>query len=309
VPEPRLIKRFVSGWSLSGGDQTAARLNYADRSQAVTTGASRGLLGARGIGPSATYNPACRHYRVRAPRSAGDRYPRTRCLYTVPGSLGDRRDGLLPNRTPQPPLAIARYGSLDVPLTVWTVKDAADLVDGLLAELASTGRIIAVDLSGWQAIPRAGRRTHVYYRRRATTARALAGLTEAEQRRTTIEAACESTLAVKLREHQAGMIVASAWLLRCPGALEATIDALKPGGVLVLAGRSEQDAVDIATLTDVTFLPLSFTAYLVAATPAVFDTASDTAPESATGAAVTVPASHWGIGVWRRTSEDGGAHG
>ncbi|MCC3762634.1 hypothetical protein K3N28_06060 [Glycomyces sp. TRM65418] len=213
----------------------------------------------------------------------------------------------MPNRIHQPPLAIARYGSLDVPLTVWTVKDAADLVDGLLDELTPTGRIIAVDLQGWQAIPRAGRRAHVYYRRRAIVTRTLAGLTADQQRRTAIEAACESTLAVKLREHQAGMIIASAWLLRCPGALEKTAEALRPGGMLVLAGRSEQDAVDIATLTDVRFLPLSFTAYLVAAAAAVFDTAASTPPEAVSGAGTT-PASHWGIGIWRKTDEGGRAH-
>lgn len=206
----------------------------------------------------------------------------------------------------KPPLATARYGSLDVPLTVWTVKDAADLAAGLLTELAPTGRIVAVDLPGWQAIPRAGRRAHVYYRRRTTAARTFAGLTAAHQRRTTIEAACESSLAVKLREHQGGMVIASAWLLRCPGALKATVAVLKPGGVLVIAGRSEQDAVDIATLTDTRVLPLTFTAYLVAATPAVFDDAAATPPESLGGE--TTPASHWGIGIWHRPDQGGGAH-
>lgn len=214
----------------------------------------------------------------------------------------------MPNRITQPPLATARYGSLDVPLTVWTVKDAPDLVDGLLVELAPTGRIIAVDLPGWQAIPALGRRAHVYYRRRATAARTLAGLTADQQRRTAVEAACESTLAVKLREHRAGMIIASAWLLRCPGALEAVGASLKPGGILVIAGRSEQDAVDIATLTDTRFLPLTFAAYLVAATPAVLDTAVTTSPETANGTETT-PASHWGIGVWRQSDEGGDAHG
>jgi len=207
----------------------------------------------------------------------------------------------------KPPLATTRYGSLDVPLTVWTVKDAADLVDGLLTELAPTGRIITVDLPGWQAVPRAGRRAHVYYRRRATAARALAVLTDAEQRRTTIEAICESTLAVKLREHRAGMIIASAWLLRCPGALEAVGAALNPGGMLVIAGRSEQDAVDIATLTDTRFLPLAFAAYLVAASPAVFDTAVTTPSETASRQETT-PALHWGIGVWHQNNLGGGAH-
>ena len=207
----------------------------------------------------------------------------------------------------KPSLATARYGSLDVPLTVWTVGGAADLVDGFLTELAPTGRIIAVDLPGWQAIPASGRRAHVYYRRRATAARTLAGLTAAQQRRTAIEAACETTLAVKLREHQAGMIAASAWLLRCPGALEAVCAALGPGGTLVIVGRSEQDAVDIATLTDTRFLPLAFAAYLVAAAPAVLDAAVTTPPETASGAA-TIPASHWGIGVWRRCDLGGGAH-
>ncbi|MCD0444247.1 hypothetical protein LO763_11505 [Glycomyces sp. A-F 0318] len=190
---------------------------------------------------------------------------------------------------------------------MWTVGDAADLVDGLLEELAPTGRIIAVDLPGWQAIPRAGRRAHVYYRHRTTATRTLARLTEVEQRRTAIEAACESSLAVKLREHRAGMIAASAWLLRCPGALEATIEALRPGGMLVLAGRNEQDAVDIATLTDIRFLPLSFTAYLVAAAPAVFDAAATASPGTGADGATT-PASHWGIGVWLRTAEGGSAH-
>ncbi|MEU5874728.1 hypothetical protein AB0A73_24595 [Glycomyces sp. NPDC047369] len=208
----------------------------------------------------------------------------------------------------QPPMAVARVGSLDVPLTVWTVRDAVDLVDGLLDELAPMGMVITVDLPGWEAAPIAGRRTHVLYRRRATATRALGNVPAFGQRRTSMEAVCESTLAAKLHQYQAGMVAASAWLLHCPGALEAAIGALKPGGLLLLVGRSEQDAVDIATLTDVTFLPLSFTAYLVAAAPPVFDAAVKTSPEAG-GGDPTTPGSHWGVGVWRRTEVAGGARG
>ncbi|MEU6858544.1 hypothetical protein AB0B28_06700 [Glycomyces sp. NPDC046736] len=195
-----------------------------------------------------------------------------------------------------------------MPLTVWTVADAADLVDGLLAELAPTGRIIAVDLPGWQAIPAAGRRAHVYTRRRGTATRTFAGLTGVEQRCITIETACESTLAVKLGEHRTGMIAASAWLLRCPGALEATVAALKPGGVLVIVGHTERDAIDIATLTDTHILPLDFTAYLVATTRNTFD-AAVAIPAGTEVDAATTPASHWGVGVWRQTEKGGGARG
>lgn len=209
------------------------------------------------------------------------------------------------NRTPHPPLAIARYGSLDVPLTVWTVEDAADLVRGLLTELAPTGPVVAVDLLGWEAAPASGWCTHAFYRRRSSVTRALGALAAAEQRRTAIEPACESNLAAKLRHRSAGMIAASAWLLRCPGALDGAVAALRPGGVLVIAGRSEQDAIDIAKLTDTSERPLAFTAYLVAASRGMLEAeaAERLAPAAATSA------SHWGIGVWHKTGKGGGAHG
>jgi hypothetical protein len=51
------------------------------------------------------------------------------------------------------------------------------------------------------------------------------------------------------------MVAASSWLLRCPGGLDAAAGALRPGGSLAVIGRSEQEAVDIATLIDTTASP------------------------------------------------------
>lgn len=206
----------------------------------------------------------------------------------------------------KPPLAIARYGSLDVPLTVWQVADAADLVTGLLAELSPSGPVIAVDLPGWQAIPHAGWQTRLYCRGKAIAERTLGGLRPAKQGLVRIEAASTTTLAAKLRtgHPEAGMVCASTWLLRCPGGPASAVAALRPGGFLVVLGQTDRDAVDIATLTDpggpAETAGLRFTSYLVAATKPVFDCAAgdDRFPERGDR--------QWGIGIWSKPGHVGG---
>jgi hypothetical protein len=217
----------------------------------------------------------------------------------------------LPNRTTasKPPLAVNRYGSLDVPLSVWTVEGPDDLVEGLLIELAPTGPVAAIDLPGWTALPLAGRATRLFWRTRATHT-ALATLSDAARQRTTAYHATRSTLAAKLTtEQRLGMVAASSWLLRCPGGLDAAADALRPGGSLVVVGRTEQDAVDIATLIDTSASPkltgaLDFAAYLVAASTMGLDAAVRAAyGETATAAR------HWVAGVWCKRELRAGARG
>lgn len=206
---------------------------------------------------------------------------------------------------------MSRYGSLDVPLTVWTVENPADLVSGLVTELAPTGPVAAVDLPGWTALPEVGRITRVYVRSRANANRALATLTGKAQRRVRVQTTCESTLAAKLgAERRLGMVCASAWLLHCPGGLDAAIAALRPGGVLAVAGKTDRDAIDIATLVDNDptghAQALSFAAYLVAAVPVALDAATDA--EGGLGARRAAIPEHWGVGVWcKNPTQSGGA--
>ncbi|MEU6246042.1 hypothetical protein [Glycomyces sp. NPDC047010] len=196
-------------------------------------------------------------------------------------------------------------------MTVWTVENPADLVVGLVTELAPTGPVAAVDLPGWTALPEAGRITRVYARSRASANRALATLAGKTQRRVRVQAACESTLAAKLgAEQRLGMVCASAWLLHCPGGRDAAIAALRPGGVLAVAGKSDRDAVDIATLVDNDPTghgrSLTFAAYLVAAMPAVLDAAAEA--ERGLSARHSAIRGHWGVGVWcKNPTRSGGA--
>ncbi len=206
-------------------------------------------------------------------------------------------------------MAVNRYGSLDVPLSVWTVEGPHDLVDGLLIELAPTDPVAAIDLPGWTALPLAGRATRLFWRTRVTHT-ALATLPHAAQRRTTAHHATRATLAAKLTAQQRlGMVAASSWLLHCPGGLDAAADALRPGGSLIVIGRTEQDAVDIATLVDTFASPkvtatLDFAAYLVAAGTTVLDAAVRAAnSETATAAR------HWVAGVWCKREPQAGARG
>jgi hypothetical protein len=208
-------------------------------------------------------------------------------------------------------LAVNRYGSLDVPLSVWTVEGPDDLIDGLLIELAPTGPVAAIDLPGWTAIPFfAGRATRLFWRARATHT-ALATLPDPARQRTTAYHATRTTLAVKLTaEQRLGMVAASSWLLRCPGGLDAVAGALRPGGSLVVIGRTEQDAVDIATLIDTAASPkvtgaLDFAAYLVAAST----TGLDAAVRAANGDATTAATRHWVAGVWCKRETRAGDRG
>lgn len=206
-----------------------------------------------------------------------------------------------------PPLARARCGSLDVPLTVWTAADTTDLIDGLLAELTPAGPVAAIDLPGWTAIPNLGWKTRLFTRRYATAHRQVRGLPASQQGMIAMQSVCETTLAPALTakfalfKEQAALVGASAWLLRCPGGLAAATTVLRPGGHLVILSRSERDAVDIATLTDHdNDRGLSFTAYLVAATPLGLDAAVEgvasrqRAPQS------------WSVGIWQRRTPIGG---
>ncbi|WP_335990093.1 hypothetical protein [Glycomyces sp. MUSA5-2] len=214
----------------------------------------------------------------------------------------------MPNRTnSKPPLAVNRYGGLDVPLSVWTVDGETDLVAGLLVEIAPTGPVAAIDLPGWTAIPRSGRCTRAYSRSRTTSARELATLPDAARQRVAHHLVTKTTLAPKLRpENGLGMVCASSWLLHCPGGLESALTALKPGGVLAVLGRTDQDAIDIATLVDADTSgggasSLDFTAYLIATAPETLDAAVRAAegeqPEAER---------HWAVGIWSKHARRSG---
>ncbi len=202
-----------------------------------------------------------------------------------------------------------RYGGLDVPLSVWTVEGPADLVAGLLVEIAPTGPVAAVDLPGWTAIPISGRCTRAYSRSRATSARELATLPDAARQRVAHHLASKTTLAPKLRfERGLGMVCASTWLLHCPGGLEGAISTLRPDGVLAVLGRTEMDAIDIATLVDADTSggrasSLDFTAYLVATAPETLDAAVQAAESGQSEVE-----RHWAVGIWcKRARRSGGA--
>lgn len=248
---------------------------------------------------------------------SGARTPRTPrgsvcapCLYKEPGSIGGRWDDDLPNRTSsKPPLAVNRYGGLDVPLSVWTVEGPADLVAGLLVEIAPTGPVAAVDVPGWTAMPRSGRCTRAYSRSRATGARELAALPDAARQRVTHHLVTKTSLAPRLRsERGLGMVCASSWLLHCAGALDGAISALRSNGVLAVLASTDEDAVDMATLVDTDTggshtSALEFAAYLVAAAPETLDASVQAVEREQVEAE-----RHWAVGIWcKRARRSGGA--
>jgi hypothetical protein len=214
----------------------------------------------------------------------------------------------LPNQpVSKPPLAQSRYGNLDVPLSVWTVEGPGDLLDGLLVELAPTGPVAAVDAPGWTALPLAGRATRLFWRTRAAYA-LMQTLPDTARARTTTRHVTALTLAGRLSaERRLGMVAASAWLLRAPGALDAATRVLRPDGSLVVIGRTEQDAVDIATLTDTIATAASrlhFSAYLVAASSSEL-AAAERAADQDSGSVMR----HWAVGIWHKHSPKAGSRG
>jgi hypothetical protein len=200
----------------------------------------------------------------------------------------------------KPPLARSHHGSLDVPLSRWTVEGPGDLLDGLLVELAPIGPVAAVDVPGWTALPMAGRATLLFWRTPGQYV-LVRSLPDAARARTSTHQVTALTLAGKLaEERRLGMIAASAWLLHFPGAIAGATRALRPGGSLVVIGRSEQDAVDIAALTDASAavaFRLDFTAYLLASADAAVHT-----PARVADRAAGTTMRHWAVGIWRRHS-------
>lgn len=225
-----------------------------------------------------------------------------------------------------------RYGTLDVPLSVWQVADAAALTAGLLAELKpARGPIIAVDVPGWEAIPRAARHALVLTRDRNAASARLAALPGEKQGLARIQPVDERSLGVRLSAVTAstGLVITSAWLLDCTGALAAAANALQPGGVLAIVGQGMADQVRLSRLAHPAPVAedaaggedeetaedppgefgLVFAGHVVAAPPRVFDAAVGAAEaRSAHRAACPAMARHFDIVLWRkeRRTEAGG---
>jgi hypothetical protein len=227
----------------------------------------------------------------------------------------------------------SRYGTLDVPLTVWQVADAAALTAGLLAELKpARGPIIAIDIPGWEAIPRAARHALVLTRDRNAARASLAKLPATKQGLTRIQAVGEHSLGTRLTavNGSTGLAIASAWLLDCTGALGAAAHALRPDGILAIVGRGMADQTRLARLSrprteaasaveeagsrgDDEDTPadfgLVFAGHIVAASPRVFDAAAGAAEaRRATRASCPTMARHFDVVLWRkqRQAEVGG---
>lgn len=229
----------------------------------------------------------------------------------------------------------ARYGTLDVPLSVWQVADAAALTAGILAELKPVrGPIIAVDVPGWEAIPRAARHALVLTRDRAAASKTLAALPGAKQGLARIQPVDERSLGVRLAAVTAstGLVIASAWLLDCTGALAAAAHALRPEGVLAIVGQGMADQARLTRLTHPAPVAadaegsedeeteeespggfgLVFAGHVVAAPPRVFDAAAGAAEaRRADQAACPAMARHFDVVLWRKASrtEAGGDRG
>ncbi|THV22877.1 hypothetical protein [Glycomyces paridis] len=221
----------------------------------------------------------------------------------------------------------SRHGTLDVPLSVWQVPDAAVLTAGLLAELKpARGPIITVDVPGWEAIPKAARHALVLTRDQAASASALAGLPAAKQGLVRIQPVGDHSLGTRLAAvaRQSGLVIASAWLLTCTGALAAAANALRSGGHLAVIGQGVAEQARLARLsrprTDTDgsdeetpeLLGLAFAGHVVAAPAAVFD-AAVLAAEARRAGPAACPASsrHFDIVIWRkmRPAEVGGRRG
>ncbi|WP_157930391.1 hypothetical protein [Glycomyces xiaoerkulensis] len=177
-----------------------------------------------------------------------------------------------------------RYGALDVPLTVWTVSDVADLTAHLFAELKpARGPIMAVSLPGWASICRAGRRALVFGADRGAFARAQATLPASKQGLAIFQAIDYESAAVRMAKLHGSCALAlcSAEVLTWPGAMAALVGAMRPGGLVVLLGRTDIEAAELSDFSrpsrrgrseaSAAALGLEFIGYLVAAPKRVFD--------------------------------------
>ncbi len=224
---------------------------------------------------------------------------------------------------------VARYGTLDVPLSVWQVADAAGLVAALLGELRpARGPIITVDLPGWEAIPRSARHAVVFTRDRAAATAALASIAGAKRGLARLQPVGAGSLATRLGaiDARTRLVIASTWLLQCEGALAAAAGALRPDGILALVGQGQAAQARLAHLSRPRTTPiedgdedtpetlgLAFAGHIVATAPIGFDAAV----ASAEGCTVQsdhrrrAGARHFDVVLWRKTAraEAGGTHG
>jgi hypothetical protein len=216
-----------------------------------------------------------------------------------------------------------RYGAFDVPLTVWTVSDAADLTAHLFDELKpARGPIAFVDLPGWESVCRSGRRAVVFGTDRGAFARVRAGLPASKQGLAIHQAAGADNAAVRIAKlkNATGLALASARMLSWSGAAAALTGALRPEGLLVIVGRTDADAALMTTFNrpgrsrrpEATAgeLGLAFAGYLIAAPKQVFDTAVASAVNrQAMPRRPCVPLTrHFDIAIWSKaTDRIGGA--
>lgn len=224
----------------------------------------------------------------------------------------------------------ARYGTLDVPLSVWQVADAAALTAALLEEFRpARGPIITIDVPGWEAVPRSARHAVVFTRERAAATAALASIPGVKQGLARIQPVDSASLATRLGaiDARAGLVIASSWLLECEGALAAAAGALRPGGMLTLVGRGMRAQARLARLSrpraatkpaDAETAPgalgLAFAGHLVAAAPTMLTAAVAAAEGRSTvhrpHRSHQARVRHFDVVLWRKTprAEDGGAH-
>jgi hypothetical protein len=217
-----------------------------------------------------------------------------------------------------------RYGSFDVPLTVWTVANAADLTAHLFAELKpARGPVVVVDLPGWEAVCRSARRAIVFGPDRGAFGRSRAGLPASKQGLAIFQAVDAESAAVRIARltNTAGLALASARVLAWPGAAAALTGAVRSEGLLAVIGRTDADAALMTAFNQPSrsrkleatagALGLDFAGYLVAAPRRVFDTAVATAVNrEAMPHRPCVPLTrHFDIAIWSKAGPDadGGA--
>ena len=224
-----------------------------------------------------------------------------------------------------PSAAETRHGTLDVPLTVWQVADAASLTAGLFAEFKpARGPIVAVDVPGWETIPRHARHGIVLTRNRGGATAVLRQLPTAKQGLVTIRPVSLTNLSWTLAAIDAriGLIMTSAWLLKREGALAAAANALGSDGLIALIAHSHDEQAHLVRLAappdhrdfddDGTpaMLGLAYAGHIVAAPPNVFDAAVGAA-EARTATRHSCPANarHLDVFMWRKTDQNqaGGA--
>ncbi|QSB06508.1 hypothetical protein [Natronoglycomyces albus] len=209
------------------------------------------------------------------------------------------------------PVAKSRYGSLDMPLTVWHIADSSDLMTGLLAQLQPCGPVAAIDVDGWEAAAAHGREVFVYSRNEAADRHLMASASVVVHDRVRIASAgaTEFIKNVNAQRQKAGLVVASGWVLRAHGVLSAVVDQLRPGGYLVIIAHDDREAVDVAMLvTDAQggATGLAFTAHLIAVTRGALDAAR---AEHHTLAGADRPKRarrHLGVAIWTVAASAGG---